>query len=172
MSDDEDYYTSFNAFAEYAKTIREDHSFKIMGGYNQEYKHNKYFYAGRKGLIDNDNPALNLAVGDRLMNANESHWSVNGFFMRLNYDYKHKYLLEVNGRYDGSSKFLKTTVTHSSPPCRPPGEYPKRDSGNRSNRDGTTSRSEPLTDRWVTRPSDPISPTCLPTPSTQPWAIS
>ncbi len=107
MSDDEDYYTSFNAFAEYAKTIREDHSFKIMGGYNQEYKHNKYFYAGRKGLIDNDNPALNLAVGDRLMNANESHWSVNGFFMRLNYDYKHKYLLEVNGRYDGSSKFPK-----------------------------------------------------------------
>lgn len=27
--------------------------------------------------------------------------------MRLNYDYKHKYLLEVNGRYDGSSKFPK-----------------------------------------------------------------
>ena len=58
-------------------------------------------------MIDNDNPALNLAVGDRLMNANETHWSVNGFFMRLNYDYKHKYLLEVNGRYDGSSKFPK-----------------------------------------------------------------
>lgn len=28
-------------------------------------------------------------------------------FFRLNYDYRSKYLLEVNGRYDGSSKYAK-----------------------------------------------------------------
>ncbi|WP_245904020.1 SusC/RagA family TonB-linked outer membrane protein [Dysgonomonas alginatilytica] len=107
MANDEDYYTALNAFAEYTKTFKEDHNFKIMGGYNQEYKHNRYFYAARKDLIDNNNPSINLATGERLVNGNESHWSVNGVFMRLNYNYRQKYLLELNGRYDGSSKFPK-----------------------------------------------------------------
>lgn len=30
-----------------------------------------------------------------------------GAFFRLNYDYRSKYLFEVNGRYDGSSKYAK-----------------------------------------------------------------
>ncbi|MCC8153517.1 MAG: TonB-dependent receptor [Tannerellaceae bacterium] len=107
LSTDEDYYTSFNAFAEYTKTFNKNHNFKVMAGYNQEYMHTKYYYVGRKDLIDNDNPSLNLANGERLLGAEESHWSVNGFFFRLNYNYKQKYLLEVNGRYDGSSKFPK-----------------------------------------------------------------
>ena len=76
-----------------------------MVGYNQENKHKKYHYAGRKNLIDSSNPSLNLAYGDMAMNGSETHWSVNGFFARINYDYKGKYLLELNGRYDGSSKF-------------------------------------------------------------------
>lgn len=105
MANDENYYTAFNAFAEYSKSFNESHNFKIMAGYNQEYQHTKYFYAGRKDLIDVNNPALNLATGDKLLGAKESVWSVNGFFMRLNYNYQQKYLLEVNGRYDGSSKF-------------------------------------------------------------------
>lgn len=33
-------------------------------------------------------------------------WAVQGAFFRLNYDYMQKYLLEVNGRYDGSSKYM------------------------------------------------------------------
>lgn len=107
MANSEDYYTALNAFAEYTKTLNKDHNFKIMAGYNQEYKHTRYFYAARKDLIDNDNPSINLATGERLVNGNESHWSVNGLFMRLNYNYQQKYLLELNGRYDGSSKFIK-----------------------------------------------------------------
>ena len=31
--------------------------------------------------------------------------ATTGFFARINYDYKGKYLIELNGRYDGSSKF-------------------------------------------------------------------
>lgn len=43
MTNNEDYYTAFNAFAEYTKTFNSSHNFKVMAGYNQEYKHNKYF---------------------------------------------------------------------------------------------------------------------------------
>jgi hypothetical protein len=32
-----------------------------------------------------------------------------GGFYRLNYSFRDRYLLEANGRYDGSSKFPKNT---------------------------------------------------------------
>lgn len=105
VTNNDDYYNAFNAFAEYTFSLKEKHNFKVMIGYNQENKHKKYHYAGRKNLIDSSNPSLNLAYGDMAMNGSETHWSVNGFFARINYDYKGKYLLELNGRYDGSSKF-------------------------------------------------------------------
>ena len=105
VTNNDDYYNAFNAFAEYTFYLKEKHNFKVMVGYNQENKHKKYHYAGRKNLIDSSNPSLNLAYGDMAMNGSETHWSVNGFFARINYDYKGKYLLELNGRYDGSSKF-------------------------------------------------------------------
>ena len=105
VTNNDDYYNAFNAFAEYTFSLKEKHNFKVMVGYNQENKHKKYHYAGRKNLIDSSNPSLILAYGDMAMNGSETHWSVNGFFARINYDYKGKYLLELNGRYDGSSKF-------------------------------------------------------------------
>ena len=105
VTNNDDYYNAFNAFAEYTFSLKEKHNFKVMVGYNQENKHKKYHYAGRKNLIDSSNPSLNLAYGDMAINGSETHWSVNGFFARINYDYKGKYLLELNGRYDGSSKF-------------------------------------------------------------------
>ena len=105
VTNNDDYYNAFNAFAEYTFSLKEKHNFKVMVGYNQENKHKKYHYAGRKNLIDSSNPSLNVAYGDMAMNGSETHWSVNGFFARINYDYKGKYLLELNGRYDGSSKF-------------------------------------------------------------------
>lgn len=108
MTNQEDYYTAFNAFAEYSKSFNDNtHNFKVMAGYNQEYKHTKSFWAGRKGLIDDSNPALNLASGEKNVGYKESQWAINGFFFRLNYNYKQRYLLELNGRYDGSSKFPK-----------------------------------------------------------------
>lgn len=107
VANNDDYYNAFNAFAEYAFSFNKQHNFKVMAGYNQENKHNKYHYAGRKNLIDSSNPSINLAYGDMGINGSETQWSVNGFFARINYDYMGRYLLELNGRYDGSSKFPK-----------------------------------------------------------------
>ena len=107
MANNEDYYTAFNAFAEYSKSFNEIHNTKIMVGYNQEYKHNKYFWTGRRDLINVSNPALNQATGESDLGYSETHWAINGFFLRLNYNFKQRYLFEFNGRYDGSSKFAK-----------------------------------------------------------------
>jgi len=107
-ANNDDYYSSFNAFAEYSLALAENsHNLKFMVGYNQEKKRTQYYYAGRKDLINPDNPAINQATGDMAINGNMGQWAVNGTFARVNYDYQGRYLLELNGRYDGSSKFKK-----------------------------------------------------------------
>ena len=107
-SNSDDYYSSFNAFAEYNLSLGNNaHNMKFMVGYNQEKKRTQYYYAGRKDLIDPENPAINQAIGDMAIDGNMGQWAVNGTFARFNYDYKGRYLLELNGRYDGSSKFKK-----------------------------------------------------------------
>ncbi len=49
---------------------------------------------------------INLALGQSVTtNGGWDRWDIAGGFFRLNYGFKDRYLLEVNGRYDGSSKF-------------------------------------------------------------------
>ncbi len=107
VANNNDYYHAFNAFAEYTKTFAEKHNTKVMVGYNFEKKENSNSMAGRLGLVDNDKPIIDLAYGDQKTTGNESGWAVQGLFGRINYDFMGKYLLEVNGRIDGSSKFPK-----------------------------------------------------------------
>ena len=90
----EDYYSSFNAFAEYNLSLaKKAHNFRFMLGYNQEKKLTDYHFSGRKDLIDSNNPAVNQATGDMNINGNMGQWSVNGAFARINYDYQGRYLL-------------------------------------------------------------------------------
>jgi len=63
------------------------------------------FYAERKDMLDPSKPELNLATGDQLVGSGHTHAAYAGFFGRINYGYKDKYLLELNGRYDGSSAY-------------------------------------------------------------------
>ena len=106
-NNNEDYYTALNLFAEYSKQLWDKHNFKVMVGYNQEYKHNKYFYAEREKLISTAIPDLDNATGEKYLGSSEGHWGVQGYFARFNYNYDDRYLFEFNGRYDGSSKFPK-----------------------------------------------------------------
>lgn len=52
-----------------------------------------------------DVPTLNTALGTPSTSGRYEHWATAGFFGRFNYSYKDRYLLEINGRYDGSSRF-------------------------------------------------------------------
>jgi len=49
---------------------------------------------------------LSLALGQNITTSGGyEKWAILGGFGRLNYAYKDRYLVEANGRYDGSSKF-------------------------------------------------------------------
>lgn len=101
------YWTDINtgkAFATYTKTIG-DHSFKaIVGGDIELYKYNEQT-SERSNLIDPTYGSINLTTGTPLVAGANSQWATMGFFGRINYGYRNKYLLELNGRQDGSSKF-------------------------------------------------------------------
>ncbi len=99
-------YHIVNAYATYNKKLG-NHSFKIMGGYNQELKRRKSLSGLRKEILSEDLNDVNLGSGDQEINGGQSEWALMGFFSRINYDYDGKYLLELNGRYDGTSRFPK-----------------------------------------------------------------
>ena len=82
------------------------HTLKVLLGASQEDYHNDYISAFRDTYILPDYPVINAgsAVNQQTTGTSEE-WALRSFFGRINYDYKQKYLLEVNGRYDGSSRF-------------------------------------------------------------------
>lgn len=103
----ESQYDVFNAYATYKKKINKVHALEGMIGFNQENATYKGVSLSRNNLIANDIPFLNLATGDRSTSDYMNQWAIRGAFFRLFYAYDDKYLVQVNGRYDGSSRFPK-----------------------------------------------------------------
>ncbi len=100
----ENYYVG-NLYGEYTQAFGV-HNVKFLLGGNLEYNQNRALFAQRDGLLVDNLPDFNLATGlnFRLLGGG-SEWATAGVFYRANYAFKNKYLLELNGRYDGSSKF-------------------------------------------------------------------
>ncbi|WP_418602182.1 SusC/RagA family TonB-linked outer membrane protein [Hwangdonia sp.] len=99
-------YFSPNVYTDYTLTINEDHEFKVMAGYQSELTKTRNLGVNRDDVITPSLPTINTATGDTRGYGAYQHWAIQGYFGRLNYTYKDRYLLEVNGRYDGSSRFL------------------------------------------------------------------
>jgi TonB-linked SusC/RagA family outer membrane protein len=101
-----DKYT-LNLYTDYTKTFGK-HNLTGLLGYNQEWYIDQGVSAQRNGINVNV-PTLGQAQGERTVGDSESHWAVQGLFYRLTYNYAGKYLIESNGRYDGTSKFPSET---------------------------------------------------------------
>jgi TonB-linked SusC/RagA family outer membrane protein len=99
-------YMTTNLYTEYENTFKNDHYVKLLVGYNYEQSNFKRLAAQRNGLIFEDAQDINLALGQAITTSGGwERWKIQGGFTRLNYSYKDRYLFEINGRYDGSSKF-------------------------------------------------------------------
>lgn len=99
-------YHALNLYANYDRSIN-DHNFSALVGFNNEQSDFETFLVRRTNLISVDLPSISGASGTITANDGFTQWSVLGYFGRLKYNYKEKYFLELNGRYDGSSKFPK-----------------------------------------------------------------
>lgn len=100
-----DHSYALNVFANYAFTVAKKNNFNVMVGANAEEGEYESHWSQRKGLLDNNLPEFNLATGDQTVGGKHNEWGTAGWFGRINYDYNGIWLLELNGRYDGSSKF-------------------------------------------------------------------
>lgn len=89
----------------YDLDIANDHKFKFMVGINRVGYKISSNWSQKAELIDITNPQFDLATGLQTSGGGANWESQLGFFGRLNYNYKEKYLLEANIRYDGTSKF-------------------------------------------------------------------
>lgn len=101
-------YYNLNGYLEYGKLLGASHDFKAMVGTQYERQEFNRFFARTLDVVANVPSSLALSYGDpttKTVAEDQSHYALGGYFGRLNYAYRNKYLLEVNGRYDGSSKF-------------------------------------------------------------------
>ena len=98
---------TYNAYFDYLFDIQKQHNFAIKVGANAEDLRYDSQSVKVNGVQDVEHPTLNLTDGKNEGIVDESlrHRATAGFFGRINYNYKEKYLLELNGRYDGSSSF-------------------------------------------------------------------
>ena len=96
-----------NTYAEYEKKYKGIHYLKAMAGFNQEWSRYEWFSALANNLLVPNIWDLKATTGDQITNSNKQHVSLRGVFYRLNYIYKDRYLLEFDGRYDGTSRFPK-----------------------------------------------------------------
>ncbi|WP_294629578.1 TonB-dependent receptor [uncultured Bacteroides sp.] len=98
-------YFNPNIFTEYSHSLN-DHNFKVMVGFQSEWFRQRTIQAQQDGILSGL-PTLNTTSTNPKASGAYNSWTTAGFFGRLNYDYKGRYLFEGNIRYDGSSRFLR-----------------------------------------------------------------
>ena len=106
-SQDMNSYRTLNVYSTYKFDAGTNHYFSIMAGYQQENAKFSQLSASRNTLITPAVPAITTATGPVSANDDINLYATEGIFSRFNYNYDNRYLLELNGRYDGTYKFAK-----------------------------------------------------------------
>lgn len=101
------YRTQIQFTTDYSFKIKEDHSFKVLAGYSQEYSYSDNFWASRSNMPFDGIDVLDTGSSNKQNGGNAQDVAIQSWFGRLNYDYQGKYLLEATLRADGSSRFAK-----------------------------------------------------------------
>ena len=96
-----------NAYTSYGNQFG-DHNVKVMVGYTQEL-YDIFYLQGSNNMLYSDNIlSLSTTYGTSTSATDlEEQIATRGVFGRINYNYKERYLVEFNGRYDGTSRFMK-----------------------------------------------------------------
>jgi TonB-linked SusC/RagA family outer membrane protein len=99
-------YNVLNIYGEYKfPTLPAKHDLNLVGGFNQEEGNFRFIGARARQLISPLVPNIGATVGNQETFGSEEDFSLRGAFYRLNYIFDDRYLVEFNGRYDGSSRF-------------------------------------------------------------------
>ena len=94
-----------NAFLSYSHSWGKHNFTAVAGGQFQDFR-SSTLEIRQTGSLSDNLAYIDMAAGT-IEKAEESNTAYRtlGFFGRLNYDYDGKYLFEISGRYDGTSRF-------------------------------------------------------------------
>ncbi len=99
------FYTNLYSYLAYKKSFSQKHNFNFQAGYSQESNHFEFLNGYRERYsstelleLDAGSPAVQNASGS------SNDWAIQSVFGRIGYNYDERYLLEVNMRYDGTSR--------------------------------------------------------------------
>lgn len=101
----DNYYWNTNIYSTYTFDIENTHNFLVMAGMQLEKGENDQLTGYKTDLILEDVPSFQTASGPITLSEALAHNATQGYFGRINYNYKEKYLFETNMRYDGSYVF-------------------------------------------------------------------
>lgn len=121
----------------YERTVSNKLNFQIMAGASQEQFFSESMAATKQDPIDESLVELDAATGSSVSSGSRQEWAMRSFFGRLNLNWDDKYLLEMNIRRDGSSRFAKDHRW---------GNFPSISAGWRISEE---SFMAPLKDRWL-----------------------
>jgi TonB-linked SusC/RagA family outer membrane protein len=100
-----DKWNTVNLKTTYELDLKDYGKLNALLGMNLVSWKNAYNWSQTTMLVDYTNPQFDLAYGTQTTSGGEYWESQLGFYGRLNYNFKEKYLVEANLRYDGTSKF-------------------------------------------------------------------
>lgn len=97
----------YNLQASYEKSINKHYSKVLVGMQSEELnfesinaRRRNFSYPGYEDLSHGDPTTMENG-------SNRYSWALLSYLCRINYSYADRYLLEINGRYDGSSRFMR-----------------------------------------------------------------
>lgn len=100
--------TTLYSTLNYSKHFGADHTLSALVGYNQESFRNRFLQGIRTTFPADDLTELDAGSLNGQSNSGTSYeWAIQSVFGRVNYDYKERYLLEANFRYDGTSRIYR-----------------------------------------------------------------
>ncbi|MCF0174868.1 MAG: TonB-dependent receptor, partial [Bacteroidales bacterium] len=99
-------YHSGNVYLSYSPKLGPNHSLTALIGVNIESSKYETLTNKQFTYITESKPTFALMSGTaNVPTQSGNEWAYFGAFFRVNYGFKSRYLFEVSGRYDGSSKF-------------------------------------------------------------------
>lgn len=94
-----------NVYATFDHLWNKQHNFKAVVGTQYEDYRSTELSVKKNDLLSKDLSSMSVATGEATITQDISAYRTLGFFGRLNYDYEGKYLAEISGRWDGTSRF-------------------------------------------------------------------
>jgi TonB-linked SusC/RagA family outer membrane protein len=95
----------FNSILNYQTTIAGKHNLSAIAGYEQETMDYETERIRRQGYTTSTTTDINAgSASGQEVSGRTTRWVLQSYFGRINYDFKNRYLLELNIRYDATSK--------------------------------------------------------------------